>query len=482
MATVIHDIAHHFLNELIVQTSYRQAPPLAATQHTENIMIDTGKLYFHLTHTVLDHLEHPVLLHRRGIAIYGNTFYLPHPFGYPRLTVKFNVVQREINLETSLPKLLQGHNVFGSNDLHFLCIEVVKFIYRSLGLAFTGSERRSIESHRIRLGRLDTTCSFIMPTAEAVNAILEECCEQFRSNGRVWSAHGRNDYETLYNQKESQRVSDKFYCKFAELLVRRHRIRDSVAFKNEIMSLATNLLRYEVTWRSKELSRLGLNYADLWDRAMVKGMMAKRLEQLDFQGSIKVQLTRHEIDTLKLNRRDTALYGMWRQGTNLRVHRNYSVVHKARESLREHGVDIFRQLGSASEYSLKEMLTAENAFLKSLNVHRIDSHCRSMGWAAELPGRRGIVRNVAGADLVGPITTGSQHHIDRGAVSWSSDCWLSWTEISHRRGAVAVLGPIWREHSWWGVRRLAFAQNTLLRLLATGPLVGTICHCGICLG
>jgi hypothetical protein len=127
------------------------------------------------------------------------------------------------------------------------------------------------------------------------------------------------------------------------------------------MMLAELLLRYEVTWRGKELKRLDLDYADQWNRAVVKEMMGKRLEQLDFQGSIKVQLTRHEIDKLKLNKRDTAFYGMWRQGANLRVHRSYSVLHRARESLRQHGVDIFRQLGSASEFSLKELLTAENA-------------------------------------------------------------------------------------------------------------------------
>ena len=88
-------------------------------------MFDTVKPYYYLTDTVFDRLSNNKALRRVGVKIYGNGFYLPHPFGYSNPKVFFNLEDREIWLESSLPKLLQGHNVFGSNRLEYLCLEVL---------------------------------------------------------------------------------------------------------------------------------------------------------------------------------------------------------------------------------------------------------------------------------------------------------------------------------------------------------------------
>jgi hypothetical protein len=324
-------------------------------------MIDTAKPYYYLTDMVGDRLQDHKSLSRMGVKIYGNHFYLPHPFGYKNPAVYFNVEKRLFSLETSLPKLLQGHNVFGTNDLQYLCLEAARLIYRRLGLPFTSRECQLIEDHRIRLGRLDTTCSHIMPARSAVAVALEEAWLQFRADGKHWSMDGIDGVETLYNQKHSQRVTDKFYDKFAELLVRR--IPHCVPLREQIMKLAELLLRYEVTWRGKELKRLDLDHADQWNRERVISVMSKRLEHLDFRGAIKVRLLESELDTLTMDmsKRDAVVYSLWQRGSDLRVGRHYPPIRKARESLRQHGVDIFRPYGSASEFSLKEMLTAEKA-------------------------------------------------------------------------------------------------------------------------
>ncbi|MBK7463423.1 MAG: hypothetical protein IPJ50_12430 [Betaproteobacteria bacterium] len=113
-------------------------------------MIDTCKFYAPLTNRVRRALsiardaEHP------NVKIYGNYFFLKHPHGLKNIKVYFNLDRRKFWLETSLPKVLQGHNVFGSNNLEMLCLAVIKLVYAQLGVKFL-DEEREIREAGIRL-------------------------------------------------------------------------------------------------------------------------------------------------------------------------------------------------------------------------------------------------------------------------------------------------------------------------------------------
>ena len=146
-------------------------------------MIDTCKFYAPLTNRVRRALsiardaEHP------NVKIYGNYFFLKHPHGLKNIKVYFSLDRGEFWLETSLPKTLQGHNVFGSNNLEMLCLAVIKLVYTQLGVKFTKDEEREIREAGIRLGRLDITCSFWLESTEMVAQVLEYLYEQFRAEG-----------------------------------------------------------------------------------------------------------------------------------------------------------------------------------------------------------------------------------------------------------------------------------------------------------
>jgi hypothetical protein len=81
---------------------------------------------------VLDRLQDDNTLERKGVKLYGNGFYLIRPFKYDNPKVSFNLEKRELCIETSIPKLLQGHNVFGSNRVEYLCLAVLDLIYQRL--------------------------------------------------------------------------------------------------------------------------------------------------------------------------------------------------------------------------------------------------------------------------------------------------------------------------------------------------------------
>lgn len=325
-------------------------------------MIDTAKPKYYMTDLVFDRLQDVTAQERLGLKIYHNKFYLLHPFGHDNPKVFFNTEKRSLSFETSLPKLFQGHNVFGTNRLQFLCIEAIKLVYQQLGLRFSSEQRGEILARRIRLNRLDTTCSFYLGSPLFVANVAEAVWQQLRAEGFSWSAYGIHDFESVYNQQNSTRVTDKFYDKLRELMAlkRPYDAREWAL----IYRFVIGLLRFEVTWRAKELKDLKLEYADQWSPALVKEMITKRLTQFRFQGVIKERVEAPYLDDL--NDSCHMYYSLWNEGANLRKHRYNRPLSRAREQiLKQHQVDIYRTPRSGSDISLSALLNPEIAYFSA---------------------------------------------------------------------------------------------------------------------
>lgn len=320
-------------------------------------MFDSAKVYFPMTDTVCKRLRNNDAEHH-GIRLYGNRFYLTHPFGYPKIAARISFDQKEISLETSLPKFLQGHNVFGSNRLEYLCLGVLHEIYQQLGLELTRREERMVRDKGIRLGRLDLVCSFQLESDQEATRVIELVLDQLKARKLPWAAYGGVDVETVYNRPNSTRVTDKFYNKSHELL--KHRIRESVPERGRIQKLAVGLVRFELGLRGKQLVELDRCWTDQWQQSDVKEILMARIAKLDFQGVIREQLNSSEIEGLKM--RERMVYAMWMQGVDLRKISNYAPVKSAREILRKRNIDVFRPRGIGAELPLNSILTADNAF------------------------------------------------------------------------------------------------------------------------
>lgn len=324
-------------------------------------IMDTVKFYMLMTEYLINLLQNKDELDKIGIKIYGNKFFLKHPFGLKNIDIHFNFDKKQMWLETSLPKLLQGHNVFGCYHLQEMCLEVIKLIYKQFGLDFSTSECKKVVMHRFRLGRVDTFCSFRMGSLDAVHQGVEEIWIQQRSSGNKWAVYGINDVvETCYKDQNSTRAANKFYAKGPELSV--NKIPGCAVERELVIKYAQKLIRYEYTLRQSDLKRLGLDYADLWCPDKAKVMLMQKISDLNLQGEINQQLT---VDKLEgLSKGQMAFYDMYAQGANLRRSRTYTPVKNARESIKKLGVDIFRPLGAGSKIALNSLFTRENAYFK----------------------------------------------------------------------------------------------------------------------
>ena len=322
-------------------------------------MIDTCKFYVPLTTRLCRTLSVAQNAGHPNVKIYGNCFYVKHPYEPDSIQVFFSLKQDEFCLETSLPKVLQGHNVFGSNNLEMLCLSVIKLVYAQLGVKYTEAEEREIRKAGIRLGRVDITCSFKLKSPEMVAQVLEYIYEQFRAEGKAWSAYGTADVETVYNKQRSTRVTDKYYNKGKEVEIKG--IPDSVMQRLRIMNMAKYLLRFEVTYKGKELTELELDYANCWDRTRVVSQLSARIAKFNFQGVIRPILAADEIPDLNDSCR--VYYRLWAEGANLAKHRKYRTLDRARKLLlQEHQVDIYRRAKTGCPVPLKEIIAPELAY------------------------------------------------------------------------------------------------------------------------
>ena len=324
-------------------------------------MIDTCKFFVVLTDAVRVALRAAQHETQPAVKIYAGHFYVKHPYGLPSFKVSFNLTRGELWLELSLPKVLQGHNVFGSNRLQILCLSVIKLIYAQLGIKFTRYEVAEIREYGIRLGRLDITCSFRLESPAMVDLVLEYIYEHSRAEGKAWSAYGRDSVESVYNQLHSTRVTDKYYNKMRELLVMGRGIPTAVPQRARILDMVRYFLRFEVTFRAKELTSLGLEYADCWNPRQVKAELRARLEQFNFRGVIRPILDTDELPGLNDSCR--TFYRLWAEGANLKKHQGYRTLDRARRTLLEHHqIDIYRRAKTGCPISLAKALNQNNTY------------------------------------------------------------------------------------------------------------------------
>jgi hypothetical protein len=323
-------------------------------------MIDTTSSFLPATKSLLSALSDEARLHKLGLKLYnGHTIYLRHPFGYESIQFRIYWERGQLFMRTSLPKLLQGHNVFGSNSVEYLCMEAIDFLYESLGIPLTAKERAAILAKRIGLTRIDLTVSFFMPSQLMVPEVIEAVYDHFRAQGLKWSAYGQDDFETTYLGQRSTRLTWKFYNKYAELMV--NKIPADLPNRDPIIEYARNLVRFELTLRGKELRRIGMMYADLWTPEKVRETIIRRLDSLELQGVIRERLPLRYIEGL--NKACQTFHDLWAEGCDLRRHRHYAPLSRARrEILRKNRVDIFRCRGTGSDIALEDLLTEENAY------------------------------------------------------------------------------------------------------------------------
>jgi len=242
-----------------------------------------------------------------------------------KITLRPNRDRTGVILETSVARLLQGHNVCGTNKMQLLCYQAARRVHKLLDLEKTASKVKMLKDHDYDIHRADVTGWFYVESQANVVSVMAELERQLPAQGIKISAykdfHGT---ETIYIRQHSRHATLKFYNKYLEL--KHSGLPDWLSDKEKkaILEAAKPLVRVELTLRMPALNSrkvesstedLTLRKSSGWSVKIARQLLEKALARYTFNGHIRAQLDPEEIEGMKNS--DRTFYLLHQRGINL---------------------------------------------------------------------------------------------------------------------------------------------------------------------
>jgi II/X family phage/plasmid replication protein len=231
-------------------------------------------------------------------------------------------------------KWLQGHNLFGTDDLLALVATGLHRVARLLDLNPTETDISAWAIGDYELRRVDCTGMWRLRTREDVRAYLRALERQARSRHGGPLARGG----TVYFGKHSRRWALKAYSKGDELDAesKGHALPAYIPRRQELYDYADTALRFELVLRSMELKTRGLARASAWASIDPLMLLQHAIGTLDM--TEKFSLTPVELD--ELAPRLVLVYEAWCSGKDLRQLLAPRTYYRYRKELLTRGIDI----------------------------------------------------------------------------------------------------------------------------------------------
>lgn len=248
-------------------------------------------------------------------------------------------------------KWLQGHNLFGSDNLADLLAMMGLGICDLLDLAVTAHDLDMWRSGLVELTRLDVTRMYRFPPGTVAQWLSVATAAAHGGHQRVTN-RGAYEGSTMYVGQHSRRISLKVYDKASEL--RRHPLPPTIAAEvaTRLTDWVVDTARVEVTMRGMELQKRGLRLVRSWTPAVGDALIDERVGKL----SMLDNLTLADDAVQGLPPRLLGVYEAWRAGRDLREHYKKSQFYHYRTELLKHGIDIRnvrpRVLHPQNEYAM----------------------------------------------------------------------------------------------------------------------------------
>jgi II/X family phage/plasmid replication protein len=229
-------------------------------------------------------------------------------------------------------KWLQGHNLFGSDDLCSIVDLTMTRLTEILNLQPTADDRADWRDGNFDVKTVDCTAMWELRNRADARAWLRAA--EFQSKSR----HGRPTVRggTLYFGQHSRRWSVKFYSKGDELDARKHHLPDDLPNRDKLYEWADNKLRGELRLHSLELKDLGMTSGRRWKTVSPIKLLLSRIDTLNMADQFS--LTPEIVDGLPA--RLVAVYKLWKDGEDLRGMYPRATFYRYRKELLKHGIEI----------------------------------------------------------------------------------------------------------------------------------------------
>lgn len=231
-------------------------------------------------------------------------------------------------------KWFQGHNVFGSEDLKGLAIEMLDRICASVGLKPRWTDRRHWLEGNIQLLRTDLTYSLDFGNQRRVHEAMQSLDKTARLRHRGRGSYN-SDKATLLYGRGSRRWSLNLYAKGTEIATKGHQLPLPLQ-ATQLPEAADGLLRMEVRMLSMELQQRKLSMVHQWDTCNMQLLHAEFIDKLEIASTTMIQAK--SLDTLPPSQR--ICYDAWKSGSDMKAILSNTTFYRYRIALLKHGVDI----------------------------------------------------------------------------------------------------------------------------------------------
>lgn len=231
-------------------------------------------------------------------------------------------------------KFLQGHNLFGTNDIrHLMRLFFDKLLEQSpLGLCPDPFQYDLIQDGHYELTRVDINESWHLNNSREVQAWIRAVGETAYLKHR---GAGQFTGDTAYFGKNSRRWGLKCYSKGLEILAKGHKLPPELCIP-EMLEYADKALRIEAFIRQLELKRRGLNLVSNWDIDTPTELLLECISKLEL--SDVYMLDESVLDTLPPRLRMT--YNAWLNGEDLKSIYTQRTFYRVRKEMEKYGIDI----------------------------------------------------------------------------------------------------------------------------------------------
>lgn len=248
-------------------------------------------------------------------------------------------------------KFLQGHNVFGTDDLKYLMAKFFDALLKIdlLSLDPTDQEYQDIQDGHISLLRVDINQSWLLESKSDVLAWIRAAgkCAALRRRGK-----GQFSGDTLYFQKNSRHWAVKCYSKGHELSAKGRGLHPRLAHP-QLIDWAEKALRIELVLRSMFLRKTPLQHVSHWTPETARMLLhSVVLDNLEISDNMAIN---DEI-LAALPTRLKGIYALWVNGDDMRAHMSKTAFYRWRKALLPYGVDIAMVQEDASKTNVVPLI------------------------------------------------------------------------------------------------------------------------------
>lgn len=259
-----------------------------------------------------------------------------------------------LEISGNLAKFMQGHNIFGPDDLpellHAFLARVQPILWPE-GLPY-------IDVWGGKLSRVDCTSGLLLETPSDVLSYLLAAEERGNCSHRgrgVMKGQGTLVYGDATG-KRAKAWQLTLYAKGLE--VAKHPLPELMMARADVLEYVNRLLRVEVRVRTAELNRMGLRTVEQWVPGSCERVWREKVDRIEFmEGTV---MACSDFEGVKPRLLDA--YDAWQAGRDMRQGRSSRVFYYLRKEMKDvFGVDISIKCPKSNVVPLRRVIVAEPA-------------------------------------------------------------------------------------------------------------------------